>query len=158
MNNALCGSEDTFDKEHNLVDTPLEGCRDVSCMRDLYRLACDNVLPSSLEHSHVSTFRSQPSFSPEYTYNVPIDNFEICDSNIDMRYADNMFHILGGNVENFGSLGYHSGYDAALDPYYINLADKLKKIVWNTFFVFSFDFSMTFFFMKRAVTFFPLIL
>ena len=25
MNNALCGLEDTFDMEHNLVDTPLEG-------------------------------------------------------------------------------------------------------------------------------------
>ena len=26
MNNALCGLEGTFDMEHNLVDTPLEGC------------------------------------------------------------------------------------------------------------------------------------
>ena len=26
MNNALCGLEDTFDMEHNLLDTPLEGC------------------------------------------------------------------------------------------------------------------------------------
>ena len=26
MNNALCGLEDTFDMEHNLVNTPLEGC------------------------------------------------------------------------------------------------------------------------------------
>jgi len=26
MNNALCGLEDTFDMEHNLFDTPLEGC------------------------------------------------------------------------------------------------------------------------------------
>jgi len=25
-NNALCGLEDTFDMEHNLLDTPLEGC------------------------------------------------------------------------------------------------------------------------------------
>jgi len=29
MNNALCGLEDTFNMKHNLVDTPLEGCRDV---------------------------------------------------------------------------------------------------------------------------------
>jgi len=29
MNNALCGLEDTFDIEHNLVNSPLEGCRNV---------------------------------------------------------------------------------------------------------------------------------
>jgi len=29
MKNALFGMEDTFDMEHNLADTPLEGCRDV---------------------------------------------------------------------------------------------------------------------------------
>ena len=29
MNNALCGLQDTFDMEHNLVDTPLEECPDV---------------------------------------------------------------------------------------------------------------------------------
>ena len=29
LNNALCGLDDTFGMEHNLVNTPLEGCRDV---------------------------------------------------------------------------------------------------------------------------------
>jgi len=29
MNNILHGLEDTFDMEHNLADTPLEGCQDV---------------------------------------------------------------------------------------------------------------------------------
>jgi len=157
-NNALCGLEDTFDMEHNLVDTPLEGCRDVFMHEGSYSLACDHVLPSSFEHSHVSTFCSQPSFSSECTYDVPIDNFEICDSNVDMGCADNMFHVFGGNVENFGSLGYFSGYDSILDPYCIHLLDNPRKIIWNTFFVFSFDFSMAFSLMKRALTFFVLIL
>ena len=64
-------------------------------------LACDNVLPGSREHSHVPTFCSQPSFSPECTYDVPIDNSHICDSNVDMGDVNNMFHTRGGNVEKF---------------------------------------------------------
>ena len=105
-------------------------------------LACENVFLSPLEHSHVSTFCSAPSFFSEYTYDVSIDNFEICDSNIDMGYADNIFHVIGGNVETFESLGNFSGYNATIDPYCINLVDKPRKIMWNTFIAFSFDFSM----------------
>jgi len=52
--------------------------------------------------------------------------------------------VLGGNVETFESLGIFSGYDAALDPYCIYVVDKPRKILWNTFFAFSFDFSMAF--------------
>ena len=89
---------------------------------------------------------------------MPIDNFEICDSNVDVGYADNIFHMLGGNVETFESLGNFSGYNAALDSYYIKLVDKPRKILWNAFFVFSFDFSTAFSLMKRALTFFVLIL
>ena len=116
-------------------------------------LAYENVIPSSLEHSHVSTFCSEPSFSPEYIYDVPIDNFEICDSNVDMGYADNMFHMLGGNVETFESLCYFSGYDAALDPYCIYLVDKPTKIMWNTFFDFSIALTV-----RGLILFFVLIL
>jgi len=36
--------------------------------------------------------------------------------------------------------------------------DKPGKIMWNTFFDFSFDFSMAFSLIKRALTFFALIL
>ena len=77
MNNALCGLEDTFDMEHNLVDTPLEGCHDMFVHERSPSQACDNVLPSPLEHSHVSIFCSQPSFFPEYTYDVLILRFVI---------------------------------------------------------------------------------
>ena len=93
----------------------------------------------------------------EYTIDAPIDNFDICNSNVDIDYADNTFHMLGGNVENFGSLGYFSGYDAALDPYCINLWDKPRKILWNTFFAFSFDFSMALT-LRGLILFFVLIL
>jgi len=110
-------------------------------MRDSL-FACENVLPSLLEHSHASTFCSQPLFSPGYTYDVPIDNFEICDFNVDMGNEDNIFCMLGGNVETFESLGNFSGHNVTLDPYCINLVDKPRKIMWSTFFDFSFDFSM----------------
>ena len=85
---------------------------------------------------------------------MPIDNFELCDSNVHMGNEDNMFHMLGGNVENFGSLGYFSGYDATLDPYCIYLVDKPRKILWNTFFDFSMACSLT----KSVLIFFALIL
>jgi len=158
MNNACCGLEDTFNMEQNLVDTPLEECRDAFVHEESLNLACDNVLPSLLDSSHVYTFCSQPSFSPELDSDVLIDNFEICDSNVDMGYKDNMFNTLGGNFKTFESLGYFSGYDAAFDPYCLYLVDKLRKILWNAFFVFSFDFSMAFSLIKRALTFFVLIL
>jgi len=100
MNNALCGLQDTFDMEHNLVDTLLEGCRDVFMHKGSPSLACENILLSPLEHSNVFTFCAQPSISPEYTYDVPIENFEICDFNVDISNEDNVHNTLGGNVEN----------------------------------------------------------
>jgi len=56
------------------------------------------------------------------------------------------------------SLGNFSGYEAALDPYWINLVDKPRKVLWNTFFAFSFNFPMAFSLMKRTLIFFTLIL
>jgi len=69
-----------------------------------------------------------------------------------------MFHMLGGNVDHFESLGYLSRYGATLDPYCIYLVDKPRKILWNTFFAFFFDFSMTFSLMKIALIYFVLII
>jgi len=102
---------------------------------------------------------SQPSsFSPENIYDVPIDNFEICDSKVNMGYADNMFNVLGGNAENFESLGSLCGYDVALDQYCIDLKDKPRKIMWNTIFDFSFSFPTAFSLIKRPLIYFILIL
>jgi len=142
MNNACYGLETPFEEARNLVDTPLEGCRDMFVHEGSPRLGCDDVIRNFLEHSRVSPMYSQPSFSPELDFDVPIDNFEICDSNVDMGSKDNALNTLDGNVETFESLGYFSGYDATLDPYCINLVDKPRKILWNTFFAFFFDFSM----------------
>ena len=69
-----------------------------------------------------------------------------------------MLNTLGGNVEAFESLGYLCGYDAALGPYCTYLVDKSRKILWNTFFAFSFDFSLAFTLIQRALTFFALVL
>jgi len=89
---------------------------------------------------------------------IPIDNFEICDSNVEMGNKDNVLNMLGRSDENFEPLGYFSGCDTALDPYCINLVDKPGKILSNTFFDSSFDFSMALALIKRALTFFTLIL
>ena len=67
---------------------------------------------------------------------------------------DNMFNMPGGNIDNFLSLGYFCGYDVSLDSYCVFLVDKPGKIIWNTFFAFSFHFSIGFAVMKRALTFF----
>jgi len=90
----------------------------------------ENILPNPLEHAHVSIVSSPPSSSfPEYAFDVPIDNSEICESNVDMGNEDHMLNLLGGNVENFESLGSLCGYDAALNPYCINLEYKPRKII-----------------------------
>jgi len=143
---------------HNLVDTPLERCHEMLLHEGSPSLSCDNVIPSSLERSHVSPMLLEPSFSPEHSFDVPNDISKLSDSNIDLDHKNNMFNMLGGSDENFGSLGYFSVYDAAVDPYCIYLVDKARKIMWNTLFHFSFDFSISFALIKRALNFFTLIL
>jgi len=69
-----------------------------------------------------------------------IDNPIICDAASDLGCKDNMFDVLGGNVDNFLFIGYLSGYDASLDPYCMYLGNKHKKIMWDTFLNLSFDF------------------
>ena len=78
---------------------------------------------------------------------------KICDSHVELGYEDNMFNMLGGNVDNCLSLGYLSGYDASLNPYCIYLEDKPKKIMWNTFFAFSFLIFLQFCFTKESTHF-----
>jgi len=38
-----------------------------------------------------------------------------------------MFDALGGNLDNFVSLGYFSGYNASFDPYRVYLVDVPRK-------------------------------
>ena len=61
--------------------------------------------------------------------------------------------LICGNNDNFESLGYFSGYDAALDPYCLSLVDTPRKIMWAHFFTFLFDFSMAFALLTRALIF-----
>ena len=62
-------------------------------------LAYENVIPSSLEHSHVSTLCSPLSLSsPELYLDVPNDISMICDFNVDMGHDNNIFNMLRGNV------------------------------------------------------------
>ena len=89
----------------------------------------DNVLPEPLDHSHMSPMCSQPSISPEYSLDTPIDNLKIYDSNVDLGSVDNMFNMLGGNVDNFLSLWYVFGYDTSLYSYCMYIVDKPGKIM-----------------------------
>ena len=66
INNDLFGFDDTFDREHNLVDTPLEGCWDLFVHVGSSNLSYENVLPNPLEHAHVSIVSSPPSSSSPY--------------------------------------------------------------------------------------------
>jgi len=77
---------------------------------------------------------------------------------MDLGYDDNMLNIIGGSDETIESLGSLCGYDAALDPYCINLVDKPRKILSNIFCASSFDFSIAFTFMKRVINLFAMII
>jgi len=98
---ACFESDDTFDKVHDLVKTPLEGSRNVFVYKNIPSVVCNNVLPNPLDHSYVSPMCSQPSISPEYSLDVPINNLKICDSNVDLGYEVKVFKMLDGNVDNF---------------------------------------------------------
>jgi len=97
--------------------------------KDSSSLGCENVLPNPLDQSHISTMCSQPLFSPESYFDVPIDNPIICDSNVDNGYENNMFNMIDGNVDMFISLDYFYRYDFSLAPYCIYLEDRPRKIL-----------------------------
>jgi len=105
MNNACCGLKTPFVELHHLVDTPLEGCRDMFVHEGSPSQVCDDVSPNSLERSHVSPMCSQPSFSPNYLFDMLNDISKLCDSNMHLGYDDNMLNVIGGTDETFESLG-----------------------------------------------------
>jgi len=118
----------------------------------------DVVLPNPLDHSHVSSTCSQPSISPKYSLDAPIDNPKICDSNVDLSYEDSDFSVLGGNVDDYVSLGCFRGYDPSIDPYCVCIGGLPRKVMWITFFNPSYDFSMVFAKINRIVDIFGVIL
>ena len=141
VSDACFKSEDILDEVHDLDETPLEGSRDVFMHEESPSLGCNNVLPNPLDHSHVSPICSLPSPSTKYYIDAPISNPMIFDANVDLGYEDNMFSMLGGNVDDYVSLGYFRGYDPSIDPYCVCLEDLSRKITWTTFFNPSYDFS-----------------
>jgi len=105
-------------------------------------LSCNIDLYNPLDHSHASSTCSESSISSGYSLDEPINNPKICDSNVDLGYENNMFSMLGGNVDDFVSLGCFSRFNTSIDPYCICLGDLPLKITWITFFNLSYDFSM----------------
>jgi len=143
VDDACFELEDILDEVHHLDETPLEGLRGVLMHMESPSLGFDNIiLPNPLDHSHVSPMCSQSSPYPEYYIDTPVDDHIIYGTNFDLGDEDNMFSMLSGNVDNFMSLCYFSGCNASLDLYYMYLVDKPRKIMWNTFFDFSFDFLL----------------
>ena len=87
---------------HDLGEIPLEGSCDVFIHKESPSLGFDDsVISNPLDHSYVSPMCSQPSISPEYSLDVPINNLKICDSNVDLGYEVKVFKMLDGNVDNF---------------------------------------------------------
>jgi len=72
--------------------------------------------------------------------------------------SQDMFDILGGDVDNCMSPGYFSGYDALFNPYCMYLVDKPKEIMWNVFIDFFKKFSMIFALSMRVLTFLVVII
>ena len=141
VTNVCFKLEDTFHKVLDLVETPLEGSHDAFMHEESPNLDYDDIgLPNPFDHSYVSPICSLPSPSPEYYIGTPIKNSMIFDATIDLGSVDNTFSMSGGNIDMFLSIGYFSGYNASLDTYCLFLVDKPRKITWNTFFDFSFDF------------------
>ena len=58
----------------------------------------------------------------------------IYDAAMDLGYKANMFNMLGGNVDDYVSLGYFSGYNPFIDPYCVCLEDLPMKVMWTIFF------------------------
>jgi len=99
----------------------------------------------------------QPSISPKYSLDAPVDNPNICDFNVDLGYEDNEFNVPGGNVDDHASFGYFKAYDPSIDPYYVCLEDLARKIIWSTFFNPFYDFSIKFDKVKRTLVAFGVI-
>jgi len=103
--NACCVSEDTFDVVHDLPKTPLKVSCDVYMHAKSPGLSYDNILPNSLDHSHVFPICSHLCLSFENFFHVPIDNPMLYESNVDLGCED-MFDVFGENVDHVMSLGY----------------------------------------------------
>jgi len=120
--------QDTFDKVHDLDETSLEESHDVLIHEESPSRGFDDcVFLNPLDHTHVSPMCSLPSPSPEYDIVELIDNSTICNANNDLGYEDNMFSMLGGNFDDFVSLGCSSRFNASIDPYCICLEIYLGK-------------------------------
>jgi len=119
---ACFRSENTLEELHYLIETPLDGSRDVFVHKDFPNLDFNNIIyATTIYHSHVSPIYSLPSPSPEYYLAELIGNPIIYDTNIDLGYEDNTFSVFGGNVDDCVSLGYFRGYDPSIGPYCICL-------------------------------------
>jgi len=123
------------------------------CVREDFLIpGCDVTLPNLLVNFHVSATCLQASPSPKYYIDEHTDNHIICDATMDLGHEDKMFNMLGVSVDDYVSPSYFRGYDLYLDPRGIYLIDKPRKIMSNTFFDFSFAFSMELSLLKRALS------
>jgi len=95
--------KDIFDEVHDLAEAPLKGSRDMFTHEESPSLDYNNVFPNPPGHSHVLPICTLPSQSPEYYFDRPINNFLICDANVNFGYENNVFDVLGGDVDDYVS-------------------------------------------------------
>jgi len=155
---ACFKSEDILDEVHDLDKTLFEGSSDMFMHEESPRLGCNNIFPNPLGRSHVSPICSLPSPSPEHYLDEPLSNRMIFDASIELGYENNRFNVLGGNVDDYVSLGYFRGYDPSIGPYCVCLEDFPRKITWTTFFNHFYNFFMGFDKVKRILNPFGVIL
>ena len=72
---------------------------------------------------------------------------------MDSNLIGNLFDMLKGNgIHDNWSLGTPRGHNSYLDLFHVNLVDLARKIIWTTFFDYSFDFSKEYDKFMRSLT------
>jgi len=61
----------------------------------------------------------------------------IC-ADMDLGYKNDMFSMLGGNVDDYVFLGYFRRFDLLIDPYCVCLENLPKKVLLTTYILQSF--------------------
>jgi len=64
----------------------------------------------------------------------------ICETNANLGCGDNMFYMLGRNLDDFMPR-YIRSHDPSIHPCSLYLENLPRKVMWATFFTFSYEFS-----------------
>ena len=74
-----------------------------------------------------------PFPTAKYCIDAPIGNNMIFEATMDSGYEDNVFDLLGGNVDDYAFLGYLRGYSPFINPHSVDLANLPRRVIWTAF-------------------------